>query len=356
MAESIEDLERRLERLENLLAFFLAFEVYGDAPKDFEKFMYLLRQSWPERKDDAYWEEFFYWLHRSGFPRRYRELTLRLEKVEAQYKEVSNSISSGLNEDLNRLKDRIDLVAESTGAVRAKVENLPDVNLHVNYLEDNFHKLKGILFEETDSRKTLQEEVHSYLAVQSLGIDTNKVPIHRFVPIRVYLSDVNQEGINKLSEAVNVFSDALGFVISDSFFPEIGSWYKRWFAKSKEVATTPEVTKRLHKGERALELATLGKYQANVDKDQAEAASTLIRSLENIPNAVCQIGSILLIKVTDANTGTRIYTRSLTPQEMLFLECNQNLFKSPQDILDALSKHCTRISEIPSDDVEQIEA
>lgn len=203
------------------------------------------------------------------------------------------------------------------------------------------------------SQTKLQEEIHSYLVTQSLGIDPNVVPLYRFLPIRIYLTISEPNRIRVISNAITTFSRSIGFEISDHFPPETSSWFQRWFVKSKDIITQPEVTERLKKGERALELATLQKYQATVDKEQAEAASTLLRSLEQVPNAVCQIGSILLIKITDSISGTRVYTRSLTTQEMIYLERNQHLLKNPQTILEALAQHCSNLAELPSEETNE---
>jgi hypothetical protein len=228
-------------------------------------------------------------------------------------------------------------------------------NLKVN-LQSTTDKLKERIQAESKERENLQHELHSYLAMQSVGIDSNSVPLSRFIPVRVYLSVSAPIKITEVSDAISLLLDILGFEISDSFPAELGSWWKRWFAKSKDVITQPEVVEKLQKAERALELYTLQRYQSTVDKEQAEAAGAVLKSLDNIPNAVCQIGSILIIKITDDFTGTRVYSRTLSAQEMIYLERNQHLLQSPEKILECLSQHCNSQTHLPFEEggIDQI--
>jgi hypothetical protein len=355
MAEDVNELERRLARLEMLVATLIAFDVAGDSPEEIEHFISTLRKSSLDKPSGIFWDELFYLFRRSRFPRRYALLSNRLAQLESQCKEME-SMPAMLRSEIQELQQKVKSVAFSNSEFQARLQNVSELKENLHYFDKNLHYLKDEIHQESNIRQSIQEELHTYLALQSLGLDPNLVPIHRFLPVRVYLTEANQKQIEAVSDAVTRFFNALGFTISDSFPPQTGSWYKRWFAKTKEAATQPEVVKRLQKGERAIELATLGKYQANVDKEQAEAAATLLRSLDNVPNAVCQIGSILIVKVTDTEAGTRVYTRSLTPHEMIFLERNQTLIQNPKDIFDALSKHCAEVKELPEEEVEELEA
>ena len=65
-------------------------------------------------------------------------------------------------------------------------------------------------------------------------------------------------------------------------------------------------------------------------------------AIENTPDAVCLVGPILVVKITNDNTP-RAYVRSLTPEEMIFLSQNQHVLKSPDTILESLSS-CTKDS------------
>lgn len=88
---------------------------------------------------------------------------------------------------------------------------------------------------------------------------------------------------------------------------------------------------RFAKGERALELQALQKPQAAIDKDQAEAVAAIITALDKTEDAICQVGSILLLK-----SKGRLITRTLTQKELIHLEQHPELLKSPDEILVAL--------------------
>lgn len=98
---------------------------------------------------------------------------------------------------------------------------------------------------------------------------------------------------------------------------EISSWYRRFLFKSREAVTHPEVTKRLSKLEHAIQLETRGKSQASINKSDAEAASLLIDALKNSDRGIVRLGSILIVKRTDADGKTGIAVRNLTEKEVL---------------------------------------
>jgi len=189
----------------------------------------------------------------------------------------------------------------------------------------------------TEEIGLLRQDVYAFINLQALGVTLAECPFHRPLALRVYLATESATEQERLSGALQEFADALGFEPAAEFPAESGSWYKRWFARSKQALAQPEVLERLKRAERALEMVTLHRHQAAVDKDQAAAASSLLTSLEKVPNAVCQIGSVLVVKITD-NAGPRVFTRTLNQDELIHIERNQHLLKQPECILEALSR------------------
>ena len=188
----------------------------------------------------------------------------------------------------------------------------------------------------TQKNADLSAGTHEWLAIQSLGIDSAEVKISRFVPLRAYLSDTPEGTIENVSDAIGDLLKAFEFEISDDFPPIIGSWYKKWFANTKDIATQPEVIKRLEKIERAVELKGLGQPQADIDKTQSQAIASLLEAVEKIPNAAIQAGSIILVKTT-LTSGPTIKVKTLSQRELIHLENNQKLLLSPADLLENLS-------------------
>jgi hypothetical protein len=83
--------------------------------------------------------------------------------------------------------------------------------------------------------------------------------------------------------------------------------------------------------------------QSRIDAVETEAVAAMINSLKNVPEAVVQVGSILLIK-----TDGTVVARSLSVKELRYLETHRALLKNPQAILGALNDPGTPFSGRPS--------
>jgi hypothetical protein len=112
----------------------------------------------------------------------------------------------------------------------------------------------------------------------------------------------------------------------------------RYFAKLRH----PEVTRRLEKGERAIELKVLDAQQADVDQKQAEATARLIEALRDTPEAVIQAGSVLLVK-TSTPVGQSIVCRTLTAEEMIRIKREPGLFEKPVQLLEMIDSGEARV-------------
>ena len=208
-------------------------------------------------------------------------------------------------------------------------------------------QLRGELNALKARTEVVQVETHSLLAIQALGLPTDQVQSTRFVPVRAFIDQTPEGAINSISDAIAEVLKVYGFVVADEF-PEIkGSWFKKWFAKSVEVLSQPEVIERLEKIERAVELKAIDKPQADVDDKQASAIAKLIKCLDKVPNAAVQAGSVLVVKLT-TNKGPVIQARTLSQQEMVELENNQLLLQDPAEVLGKLSAACTNSKRIPN--------
>lgn len=260
------------------------------------------------------------------------DLTHFIRRLDERFESLMemNRRSMTLWEDLARRLERIEERREFLpfkGAV--SLEYVTKLETSISDLKNGFNSLR-------DRQKHHSNELHAYLAAQLLGLDLNDMPLHRFLPIRVYLTKADKQQISQVSKAMNNFAKAFGFEISDDFPAETGSWWKRWFVKTREVISQPELTNRLEKIERALELKGLHKPQSDVDKNEAEATATLIKALENTPNAAIQVGTLLIVKGEDNSGKAYVQSRTLSPDEMICLEKNRHLFSAPQEILKNL--------------------
>ncbi|MDC7126800.1 MAG: hypothetical protein PQJ46_14610 [Spirochaetales bacterium] len=292
---TIQDLNRRINRLELMIDSLIASEGI-----DSDDSFYYMRRLLKSRDNNQYDREFIDSLEDTLHFRR------RLE----------NSDFSNLSRDLSRRIIYVD----------GKLEYVSNIN------QENSSRIKKL----ENNSKIISHDLHHFLITQSLDIDSSKTKVSRFLPIRIYLSEDNEEHIRDIKKSMNELIQYIGFEYADDFPAEKGSWWKKWFAKSMDVLTQPEVVERLKKIEHGLEVYGSNKQQAENDKTHSEAVSNLIRSVENIPNVALQVGSILLVKITDEEKGSVIQSRTLTTNELMYLENNQSILKEPKNVLDLL--------------------
>jgi predicted metal-dependent hydrolase len=238
-----------------------------------------------------------------------------------------------------------------------EVSELKGVSSRVQYLvetqQDQMEALQNRFeelleqFEVLNSKtNTAQIETHSLLAIQALGLPTEKIQSIRYVPVRAYIDKTPPGAIGLISDAIAEVLAAYGFSVADEF-PEIkGSWFKKWFAKSKEVLSQPEVLERLEKIERAVEIKAIDKPQSEIDEKQASAIAKLVKALDKVPNAAVQAGSVLVVKL-DTPKGPVIQARTLSQGEMVELENNQLLLQDPSEVLKKLTAACNQAKRLP---------
>ncbi len=89
----------------------------------------------------------------------------------------------------------------------------------------------------------LQLDSHAFLVAQSLGLDLAKVPLPRFLPMRVYLSNDDPDVVNSVTNAIHELAAAQGFTIADDIPADKGSSLKKWLAKTIDRLTQEEVEK-----------------------------------------------------------------------------------------------------------------
>lgn len=160
-------------------------------------------------------------------------------------------------------------------------------------------------------------------------VTSTRAPVRRPFAVTVYLAD--GDGHHGVQEAVGDLLEAFDFDVVATFPPLRGSWYRDFIALSRRALTSRELGEQLLKVERGIELQLLHKQQAEIDSMQGDAVAKLLTALEHTPDALVQIGSVLLVKVDGVPS-----VRNLTQVELRHLEHNPRLLTSPATILDAL--------------------
>lgn len=251
---------------------------------------------------------------------------------------------------LFRERPRKTTLREDISSIQGSHRELTEqVDIRISELTHRLNETSASLDEAERSLKALSADTHAWLSFQSLGLSSAEIRLPRIVPLRVYLSEVAGDAIDNVSQAIQGVLEAFGLKLADEFPAIRGSWFKKWFAKTAEAMTQPEVADRIKKLERALELKGLGQPQAEIDEKQASAAAKLMEALKDTPNAAIQVGSILLIKrLTEA--GSTVQIRTLTPTELMHLENNQALLMSPENLLQRLSDACRSNDQRPDSD------
>jgi hypothetical protein len=155
--------------------------------------------------------------------------------------------------------------------------------------------------------------------------------IQRPIPITIHLSAPDDH--YEVQQALTDLLSAFDFMVIDALLPIEGSWYRAFVARLKTGLTAAELSDRLKKVERGIDLHLLHKKQAEVDSLQGDAVAKLLKALAGTPNAVIQIGSVLLIKVDGVPA-----VRNLSQRELMFLELNPSLLRNPSAFLDALQQ------------------
>jgi hypothetical protein len=127
----------------------------------------------------------------------------------------------------------------------------------------------------------------------------------RTVPASVYIDvDIDQFEVER---AFLGLLSAFDLEIAETFPPIRGSWFRAFTARAKKAVTEPEFTARL-----------------KVERARGDAVAKLITALDGTPNALIQIGPVLLIKVDGVPVA-----RDLTQAGFTHLEHNPTLLRDP---------------------------
>lgn len=300
-----DDLYRRVRRLEALISALIISDDLGDP--DFGFFLRRALDNPRDRDFTYYLSEFLRYEERDGFERR-RSINRRLNKLEERTKELSVRLDQALS------YNNEDSLASRVQTIASELRRLSD---------------------ETGE---MRQETHEKFVVDTMGLDHSKVAQKRFAPVRVYISEDSPKLVEIVEKATKEYTDALGFTPASEYPAEKGSWFKRWIAKSKDALTSEQAEEAFKKGKRSIELTTLDKKRAEVNRENAQAAGDFIRAIENVPNAVAQFGSLLIIKTTTPDGGCSVMTRVLSEKEMEFIENNQDIMKDATRVLDRLAE------------------
>lgn len=203
-------------------------------------------------------------------------------------------------------------------------------------LEADLNEVRRDHTELAQDTRELAQDTRAFLMAESLGIDTARVRLHRILPVRMYLQREPRD-LEAVTDAVASAIRDLGFEVAEDFPAEEGSWWKRWWVRSKDALAREDVQERLQKLEKAAEIKALGRPQADADEVHSRAIANLMSAVTEQDNAAVQCGSVLLVKTTRGGKSN-VQVRTLSPTELVLLENRPNLLQQPARILEELAE------------------
>lgn len=152
------------------------------------------------------------------------------------------------------------------------------------------------------------------------------------IPASIYLpDDAPLLKRDRLTTAVGEFMEAMGFEPEQEEEPTLGSWYQELWFKAKNFFSQEEVQQAYKDGYDALKANVEGSTAAEQTSELAAAASELIGSLEDVPNAAIRLGNLILLKQTVAG-DSRIDVETVSPSLMRELEGRDLLTRGPKEV------------------------
>jgi hypothetical protein len=243
------------------------------------------------------------------------------------------------------LRDEAQEVAEFTiQRFRRELEDsvfhrLDGVNSQLESIQQTQTRLDSENLNRNNQLELSKAEIQSYLWLLTTGADIASIDIKRYIPVRIYVSDPvpSSDELSNLLIALDEMSGLIGFEKTGEFPSEQGSWWKQIFYRTQDAVSQEHVQKRLTKVERAIQTNYLDKPQAEANEHQADAVSSLVNALKEVPDACIQVGSLLMVKTTSADGKSMVVARTLTAQELKLLEENQPMLRCPDRILEWLN-------------------
>jgi hypothetical protein len=246
------------------------------------------------------------------------------------YETLSKNIllaQTNTEEKINELKEKINVLQQRHESDIEELDyffndqKVKDENLNLLYLDQ--------LKKDTAELKTF---LYNY------STSYNLVKKIQYIPVNIYLSEDNAALIENVYDSVIKYIESLDFIKSIEFAPQRGSWFKRLVAASKFPTTTEAIDKQLKWAEISVDL-NLAKVQSEIDKNQSEAFSNVSNALSSISNAAIQIGSLIVVKLTNDDTKEpSMHVRTLSNQELTYLSENPDLLLKPNNLLKALEQ------------------
>jgi hypothetical protein len=163
------------------------------------------------------------------------------------------------------------------------------------------------------------------------------------LPVSIFLGDGRDHEL--IEAALTQYLTGQGLEVFGHQPPVIGSWFRRFWARTKKETAHLTPARLGAEAERKVRIEVFDKDQAAIDNLVATGMAALVTSLQGETNACVRAGAILVLKVDG-----RLYSTTLFQYQLAWLERNQVLLQDPEGLLKGLDSLGTRQ---PQDAIEQ---
>jgi hypothetical protein len=250
------------------------------------------------------------------------------------------------NDDIKRLQERISYLEQAfqslfdakSGIIgKEKKGDLPKdfyfTLQEIEQLKRDLHRLEKDLSFFSKNEQDHHAQTMDFLVTMASELSSPSTAITRLLPVTVYVDNHDYNTFVEVQAAIGQIITEAGFEVAFESDPVRGSWFGRLFARSKFPITLEATEAELRKIEQSLEGQISTPASAEFDASHSDGVAKLIQSLAGTPDAIIQIGSVLLVKVDGVPT-----VRNLTQPELAYLDRNKRLYKMPKEILDELAR------------------
>jgi hypothetical protein len=235
--------------------------------------------------------------------------------------------------DTSRRLDELERSIEEQLSVRDRLEKrLEELGSEIGEAMESAFRAERVGTRATRLASDTRDDLFPYFAAIDADVPFDDVRARRVEPIRIFISDHRPELIERLRTYVVALLEEHDSDLVHELPEELGSWYGRWFSRTRNAMTSDQGRVIAQGVEDAL-LAPIEKGQAEVAAMHAESAARLLEGLGEVDVAAFQYGSFLLLKYTDDAGKDIVISRSLTPGQRAVIERSQELLASPHELL-----------------------
>jgi hypothetical protein len=184
--------------------------------------------------------------------------------------------------------------------------------------------------------------LYDFVWQSTIGVDVEKALLQRVIPVRVYADTRSddlvevfgfehkaQEIARRTAALLSILDFELVYVLPD----ETGSWFGRWYARTRAFLRSDAVQEKLKLAEEAAKAQFLDKPQSEVTKNLCDALESVMRATKDVDDVLVQAGHLRVAKKRLPNGRSMAIVRTLSASELIHFEEQQRNFRAAPKIL-----------------------